>query len=55
MTRSEQRIEALRQDPDFRVLVSILKGQTPPQMDRLSDYLEHSEHTDGGGHGRESR
>jgi len=48
MTRKtkEARIEQLRREPAFRELVRILKRQTEEQLDRLTEYGEHSERED---------
>jgi hypothetical protein len=40
----DERVEALRQDPDFRALVSALKAQTPEQVELFYSRCEHSEH-----------
>lgn len=39
---SEERIERLRQDPDFRALVEILKEQTDEQRERFSERYDDS-------------
>ncbi|MGO9569721.1 MAG: hypothetical protein ACLP5H_19490 [Desulfomonilaceae bacterium] len=48
MTTNEkdERIRALKQDPDFRALVNALESQTPEQVE---SFYEHYEHSDGKG------
>lgn len=38
--KKKDRIEQLRQDPDFRALVDLLKRQTPDRVDAFVDGLE---------------
>jgi len=42
MKRNTERINQLRQDPDFRALVCLLKRQEPEQVEAFLD--EHGEH-----------
>jgi hypothetical protein len=52
MSVSPDRIEALRQDPDFRELVKCLKSQTQEDVEAFLEYYD--EATPGGNeHGRE--
>jgi hypothetical protein len=39
----EERIKALRSDPDFRALVECLKEQSTEQVE---SFVEHAEHSD---------
>jgi hypothetical protein len=51
MSVSPERIEAMRQDPDFKELVKCLKNQT---QEDIEDFLEyHDESATGDEHGRE--
>ncbi|MGO9571850.1 MAG: hypothetical protein ACLP5H_30360, partial [Desulfomonilaceae bacterium] len=44
----DERIKALRQDPDFRALVNALKSQTPDQVDSFYSLHGCSEHEEKG-------
>lgn len=50
MTRKdkEERIKALRADPDFRALVECLKEQTGEQVDSFVEYAECSDQPEEG-------
>jgi hypothetical protein len=52
MSVSPERIEALREDPDFQALVKCLKSQAQDEIDR---FLKHYDKSTLGGneHGRE--
>jgi hypothetical protein len=43
----EQRIKALRDDPDFRALVRLLRDQRDEQVESFVEYAERSEHFGG--------
>ncbi len=43
--RTDERIKALQEDPDFKALVTCLCKQTPEQVDAFIEHLAYSEST----------
>lgn len=39
----DKRMEALKQDPDYRALVKVLELQTPEQVESFYSHYEHEE------------
>lgn len=39
----DERIEALKLDPDYRALVKVLESQTPEQVESFYSHYEHEE------------
>lgn len=40
---SQERMDALRQEPEYRDLLRVLKGHTEDQVDRFSEWSERTE------------
>jgi hypothetical protein len=53
MPVSPDRIQTLRQDPDFRALVKCLKSQEEDRIDAFLEYHDESTTPGGDEHGRE--
>lgn len=51
----EERIKALRADPDFRALVECLQEQSAEQVQLFVEHAEHSEEAEEGGNAHATR